>query len=63
MYKIIRYLSTWEIYNTKTQMTIMEHALPYNESKVLNEFFSLVHSCQSDDEVIELYEKYRKMEN
>lgn len=62
MYEVIRYLSTWEVYNKKTRFTVMEHPFPYNESEALNSFFMEVHSCQSDEEVLGLYEQCKHEE-
>jgi hypothetical protein len=56
MYKVIRYLSTWEIYNETTRSVVMEKPFPYKESNALAQFFVKVSECKTDDEVEELYE-------
>jgi hypothetical protein len=56
MYKVIAYLSTWEVYNETTHGVVMEKPFPYYQSSHLDEFFHKVPECKTDDEVEELYE-------
>lgn len=54
-YKIIRYPSTWEIFDEETKRTVMAGPIPYNPDAMLNKFFMAVTSCKSEKEVTELY--------
>ena len=54
-YELIRYPSTWEVYNKETKRVVVEGPMPYEPSHEVSDFFIAVLSCTSDAEVMKLY--------
>ena len=55
-YKLIRYPSTWEVYNDEAKRVVVAGPMPYEPSREVSDFFIAVVSCKSDAEVMKLYE-------
>jgi hypothetical protein len=54
-YKVVRYVSTWEVYNNETKRVVVEGPLPYMPSREVSDFFIAVQYCTLDTEVMGMY--------
>lgn len=54
-YEVIRYPSTWEVYNKEAKRVVVEGPIPYEPSPEVSAFFIAMATCTSDAEVIGMY--------